>query len=177
MIATVLLGLLAAAAFKQEPAVPEDVTPDLTPDLPPDVTQDVTGARTAGAGIELRGVSKHYGISQDQQVAAADDLSRSIAAGSFVAVTGASGSGKSMLLHLIGAIERPDRGSVTSDGTELTRLRATRGMTIVLASHDMQIAARSERLLRLRDGVLEQDIDLTEGYQVQDVIRRASQLG
>src|ERR1700733_537334 len=44
----------------------------------------------------------------------------------------------------------------------LTRLRATRGMTIVLASHDMQIAARSERLLRLRDGVLEQDIDLTE---------------
>ena len=59
----------------------------------------------------------------------------------------------------------------------LTRLRATRGMTIVLASHDMQIAARSERLLRLRDGVLEQDIDLTEGYPVQDVIRRASQLG
>jgi ABC-type lipoprotein export system ATPase subunit len=47
----------------------------------------------------------------------------------------------------------------------------------VLASHDMQIAARSERLIRLRDGVLEQDIDLTEGYPVQDVIRRTSQLG
>ena len=92
-------------------------------DVPEDVTADVTGDRTAGAGIELRGVSKHYGISKDQQVAAADDLSLSIAAGSFVAVTGASGSGKSTLLHLIGAIERPDRGSITSDGTELTRLR------------------------------------------------------
>ncbi|HEY4703277.1 MAG TPA: ATP-binding cassette domain-containing protein, partial [Streptosporangiaceae bacterium] len=59
----------------------------------------------------------------------------------------------------------------------LTRLRAARGMTIVLASHDMQIAARSERLIRLRDGVLAEDIDLTEGYPVEDVIRRASQLG
>ncbi len=28
----------------------------------------------AGGLIELRGVSKHYGISQDQQVAAADEV-------------------------------------------------------------------------------------------------------
>ena len=61
--------------------------------------------------------------------------------------------------------------------TLLTRLRAERGMTVVLASHDLQIAARSERLIRLRDGVLTEDIDLTEGYPAQDVIRRATQLG
>jgi putative ABC transport system ATP-binding protein len=59
----------------------------------------------------------------------------------------------------------------------LTRLRAERGMTIVLASHDMQIAARSERLIRLRDGLLAEDIDLTGDYPVDDVIRRATQLG
>ena len=59
----------------------------------------------------------------------------------------------------------------------LTRLRAERGMTIVLASHDMQIAARSERLIRLRDGQLAEDIDLADGYPAQDVVRRAPQLG
>ena len=34
----------------------------------------------------------------------------------------------------------------------LARLRAEHDMTIILASHDPQIAARSERLIRLRDG-------------------------
>jgi putative ABC transport system ATP-binding protein len=59
----------------------------------------------------------------------------------------------------------------------LARLREEHGMTIVLASHDPQIAARSERLIRLRDGVLVDDIDLASGYPVEDVMRRAGQLG
>ncbi|HEY1675308.1 MAG TPA: ATP-binding cassette domain-containing protein, partial [Streptosporangiaceae bacterium] len=79
------------------------------------MTQD----RAGGAAIELRHVTKHYGISKDQQVAAAADISLSIAAGTFVAVSGASGSGKSTLLHMTGAIERPDSGAVISDGTDL----------------------------------------------------------
>ena len=54
------------------------------------------------AAIELRGISKSYGIGNDQQVRAADDVSLNIAVGAFVALTGASGSGK---LHLAA----PDR--------------------------------------------------------------------
>ena len=77
----------------------------------------------AGAVIEVRGLCKHYGLSKDQQVAAADSISLCISGGSFVAVTGASGSGKSTLLHLIGAIERPDAGAVVVGGTDITRLR------------------------------------------------------
>jgi putative ABC transport system ATP-binding protein len=77
----------------------------------------------AGHAVELRGVSKHYGISADQQVSAADDVSLSIEAGAFVALTGASGSGKSTLLHLIGALDRPDSGTIMSGGTEVTALR------------------------------------------------------
>jgi putative ABC transport system ATP-binding protein len=73
--------------------------------------------------VELRGVSKHYGIGQDQQVPAADDVSFTIAPGEFVALTGASGSGKSTLLHMIGAMERPDSGTIISGGTEVTALR------------------------------------------------------
>ena len=59
----------------------------------------------------------------------------------------------------------------------LARLRAEHHITIVLASHDPQIAARSERLIRLRDGAVIDDIQLTQDRPVQDVIRHISQLG
>jgi len=59
----------------------------------------------------------------------------------------------------------------------LARLRAEHGMTVLLASHDLQIAAHSERLIRLRDGAITDDIDLADGYPVEDVIRRVAQLG
>jgi putative ABC transport system ATP-binding protein len=36
-------------------------------------------------------------------------------------------------------------------------------MTIIIASHDPQIAAQCERLIRLRDGAVVDDIDLARG--------------
>ncbi len=59
----------------------------------------MTDAARDGSAIELRSITKRYGIARDQQVLAADDVSLSIAPGAFVALTGASGSGKSTLLH------------------------------------------------------------------------------
>jgi putative ABC transport system ATP-binding protein len=59
----------------------------------------------------------------------------------------------------------------------LARLRAEHDMTIILASHDPQIAARAERLIRLRDGAAVDDIQLTGDRPVQDLIRHISQLG
>jgi putative ABC transport system ATP-binding protein len=59
----------------------------------------------------------------------------------------------------------------------LASLREEHRMTIVLASHDPQIAARSERLIRLRDGAVVDDIELSDGYSVEDMIRRVGQLG
>jgi putative ABC transport system ATP-binding protein len=59
----------------------------------------------------------------------------------------------------------------------LTRLRAEHHMTIILASHDPQIAARAERLIRLRDGAVIDDIRLTADRPAQDVIREVGQLG
>jgi putative ABC transport system ATP-binding protein len=248
-------------------------------------------ASAPGSGVlELRGVCKRYGTGQGGQVTAADNATFTIEAGAFVALTGASGSGKSTMLHMIGAIERPDSGVIISNGTEvtalrgaaqadyrrtvgfvfqrynllpgltaldnviapvlpyrtrwdkrqrarqllaavgladrerslparmsggeqqriaiaralintpallladeptgnldsanateildlLTRLRAEHHMTIILASHDPQIAARSERLIRLRDGAVIDDIQLTRDRPVQDVIRDVGQLG
>ena len=59
----------------------------------------------------------------------------------------------------------------------LAGLRAQDAMTIVLASHDPQVAARSQRLIRLRDGAVVDDIRLTRDRPVQDVIRQVGQLG
>ncbi len=59
----------------------------------------------------------------------------------------------------------------------LARLRAEHGMTIILASHDPQIAARAERLIRLRDGAVVDDLQLTQDRPVDDIIRHISQLG
>jgi putative ABC transport system ATP-binding protein len=59
----------------------------------------------------------------------------------------------------------------------LTGLRNDREMTVILAAHDPQVAAHAERLIRLRDGVVVDDIALTPGYAVEDVIRCVGQLG
>jgi putative ABC transport system ATP-binding protein len=59
----------------------------------------------------------------------------------------------------------------------LATLREQRDMTIILGTHDPQVAAHAERLIRLRDGAVVDDIALAEGYPVDDVIRRVGQLG
>ncbi|HTT52459.1 MAG TPA: ABC transporter ATP-binding protein [Streptosporangiaceae bacterium] len=59
----------------------------------------------------------------------------------------------------------------------IARLRAEHKMTIILASHDPQVAARAERLIRLRDGTILDDIQLTADRPVEDIIRHISQLG
>jgi putative ABC transport system ATP-binding protein len=59
----------------------------------------------------------------------------------------------------------------------LTALRSDNEMTIILATHDPQVAAYADRLIRLRDGAVVDDIVLTQGYPVEDVVRRVGQLG
>jgi putative ABC transport system ATP-binding protein len=70
-----------------------------------------------------------------------------------------------------------DSGNATEILDLLARLRAEHPMTILLASHDPQIAARSERVIRLRDGAVIDDIELARDRPVADVIRQISQLG
>ncbi len=52
------------------------------------------------------------------------DLSLEVAAGEMVAVVGESGTGKSSLLHLLAALDRPTAGEVWCDTTNVTRLNA-----------------------------------------------------
>ncbi len=56
-------------------------------------------------------------------------------------------------------------------------LRREHRMTVIIATHDPQIAARADRLIRLRDGAVTDDIDIAGGYPADETIRRVGQLG
>ncbi|MCX5537259.1 ABC transporter ATP-binding protein [Streptomyces sp. NBC_00006] len=69
--------------------------------------------------LRLDRVRKVYGT-DEAAVTALDEVSLSLPTGSFTAVMGPSGSGKSTLLQCAAGLDRPDGGTVTVDGEELT---------------------------------------------------------
>ncbi|MEA4911215.1 MAG: ATP-binding cassette domain-containing protein [Oscillospiraceae bacterium] len=71
--------------------------------------------------IELKGVSKTF-QSKDGSVEACRDIDLTIDSGEIFGIIGKSGAGKSTLVRCINLLERPDAGTVTVDGTELTAL-------------------------------------------------------
>jgi len=77
--------------------------------------------RTADALIALRGVRKLYQRG-DQLVKALDGIDLSLPERGMAAIVGPSGSGKSSLLHLIGAMDRPSEGEVLVAGQLLNTL-------------------------------------------------------
>ena len=81
----------------------------------------MTTTTTAAADISLAGVSKTYQMGSSE-VHALHDVDLTIEPGQFVVILGPSGSGKTTLLNLIGAIDSPTSGTITSDGTDLARL-------------------------------------------------------
>ena len=90
--------------------------------------------------IELKDVSFSY---PSGTAVALSGLSLSVQAGSFVAVMGANGSGKSTFAKLLDALEKPSSGSVlvnglpTSDSASVEQIRRTVGL--VFQNPDNQI--------------------------------------
>ncbi len=71
--------------------------------------------------LEVDGLCKGYSTG-NQRLEILVNLSLLLSEGEMVAITGASGSGKSTLLHLVGGMDRPDRGSVKILNRELSHL-------------------------------------------------------
>ena len=74
---------------------------------------------------ELVIITGMSGSGKGSVIRALEDVSLRLEPGEFAALTGPSGSGKSTLLNLIGALDRPDAGTIAVDGQALSGDEAT----------------------------------------------------
>lgn len=99
--------------------------------------------------ISLRHVSKTFGDGPNALLAL-DDVSLDVAEGEIFGVVGQSGAGKSTLIRSINLLERPDAGSVTVAGRDLTtvsesELRVARQKIGMVFQHFNLLASRTVR--------------------------------
>ena len=71
--------------------------------------------------LEARDLVKRYPL-RAGSVDVLHGVSLSVEQGEFVAIMGASGSGKSTMLHLLGGLDRPTSGEVVIDGVNISQL-------------------------------------------------------
>jgi lipoprotein-releasing system ATP-binding protein len=84
--------------------------------------------------IVARGIGKGYRTAAGE-VSVLRKLDLEVAEGEMLAITGASGVGKSTLLHVLGTLDRPDAGTLAFDGEDVlafpeSRLRQFRNRTL-----------------------------------------------
>lgn len=73
--------------------------------------------------IEIKNLTKIYGQGKEN-LCVLQDVSLSIAEGTFVVLLGPSGSGKSTLLNLIGMLDKPTTGQIFFQGQEITAIKS-----------------------------------------------------
>lgn len=78
-------------------------------------------ASSSPAVAELTGVSKVYGQGE-MQVKALDGLDLTVRQGDYLAVMGASGSGKSTAMNILGCLDRPSAGHYRLNGVAVENL-------------------------------------------------------
>ncbi len=78
--------------------------------------------------LTVENLTKVYTTGGSQALEVLRDVSFTIQAGEFVAIVGESGTGKSTLLHLLGALDRPTSGTIRFKGIDLS------------AKHDEELA-------------------------------------
>jgi len=76
----------------------------------------------AGRFIEVEGLGKQYESAAPDTPPALDAVSLAIDQGEFVAVMGASGSGKSTFMNVIGLLDAPTAGAYRLEGQDVARL-------------------------------------------------------
>lgn len=69
-------------------------------------------------------ISKIYGKG-DTEVRALDNLNLIIKKGEFVSIIGPSGSGKSTLLHMLGGVDKPTKGKIFIEDTDISSMNET----------------------------------------------------
>ena len=71
--------------------------------------------------IKIENISKTYG-EKENKVEVLKGIDLNIEDGDFVVILGPSGSGKSTLLNIVSGLEKPDKGTISYDDKEITKL-------------------------------------------------------
>ena len=71
--------------------------------------------------LKIRNIEKYYG-NKGNLTKAVDNISFSVEKGEFVAIMGASGSGKSTSMNIIGCLDKPSSGEYLFDGVNVENL-------------------------------------------------------
>jgi len=66
--------------------------------------------------LEAKNIWKIYGVGEESETIALNDISFSVNEGEFAAIMGPSGCGKSTLLHIMGLLDHPTKGTFHLDG-------------------------------------------------------------
>jgi putative ABC transport system ATP-binding protein len=74
--------------------------------------------------LEIKKVHKVYN-SSEVKVHAVNDISLDFEKGEFAAIVGPSGSGKTTLLNMIGGLDKPTKGEILVDNTNLAGLKSS----------------------------------------------------
>lgn len=116
--------------------------------------------------IELDHLHKTYTMG-DVEVHALRGVSLKIREGEFVAIMGASGSGKSTMMNIIGCLDRPTRGTYTLDGQDVSQLtkdeRADiRSQKIGFVFQGFNLLSRTSAIENVELPMLYSGIDSTE---------------
>src|SRR6266446_2579708 len=165
--------------------------------------------------IQIEDVHKYYELGETR-VHALRGVSVEIARGEFVAIMGASGSGKSTFMNILGCLDKPSSGHYLLEGTDVSRhdkkalalirnqkigfvfqgfnLLADeptgnldsrtsveimeifqnlndKGLTIVLVTHEHDIAQFAKRVLIFRDGKIRKDDAVVNRPNASEVLK------
>ncbi len=74
------------------------------------------------AFLEIQNISKSYKM-KDNSLLVIDDFSYTAEKGDLVGLQGPSGAGKSTLLHIIGGLDKPDKGSVLFNSQNIYNMK------------------------------------------------------
>ncbi len=85
----------------------------------PEITDDRPSVESLSGSIEVSDVSFRYGEDQPYIL---NNLSFNVRSGEYVAIVGASGSGKSTILRLLLGFETPERGSIFYGPNDVTKV-------------------------------------------------------
>ena len=142
-------------------------------DSHPDVTEP--GAKPTEVVIRTDDVHKYYELGETR-VHALRGVSVEIRAGEFVAIMGASGSGKSTFMNILGCLDKPSSGEYRLDGIAVSKLSKNelahiRNQKIGFVFQGFNLLSRTTALENVELPTLYAHISRTEGQKrAQDAL-------